>query len=78
MRDELCNIYEKKGGINSEIDNHPVKYFDEGGSLELGWEGYEKRISQIEFVKDSHRALSDVYESIEELRFYRDNLFKNN
>tara|TARA_X000000368_G_C22866130_1_gene638767 strand:- start:86 stop:637 length:552 start_codon:yes stop_codon:yes gene_type:complete len=26
----------------------------------------------------SHRALSDVYESIEELRFYRDNLFKNN
>ena len=26
----------------------------------------------------SHRALSDVYESIEELKFYRDNLFKNN
>ena len=25
----------------------------------------------------SHRALSDVYESIEELKFYRDNLFKN-
>ena len=24
----------------------------------------------------SHRALSDVYESIEELKFYRDNLFK--
>ena len=25
----------------------------------------------------SHRGLSDVYESIEELKFYRDNLFKN-
>ena len=25
----------------------------------------------------SHSALSDVYESIEELKFYRDNLFKN-
>ena len=30
------------------------------------------------FVKNSsHRALSDVYGSIEELRFYKDNLFKN-
>ena len=53
------NIYEKKGGVNSEIDNHPVKYFDGGGPLELSWKGYEKRMSQIEFVKDSHRAFSE-------------------
>lgn len=42
---------------------------------ELGARWYPQKANQFSKKKNSHRALDDVYESIEELKFYREALF---
>lgn len=45
---------------------------------ELGRRWYPQELTKLSKESSSHRALEDIRESIEELRFYRKNIFKNN
>lgn len=60
-----------------EIENFlHYRSIDVSTIKELGKRWYPKEISEAPDKGSSHRALDDIRESIEELKYYRANLFK--
>ncbi len=60
------------------LDHLHYRIIDVSTIKELSSRWYPEEIKKIPLKKFSHRALDDIKESIEELRFYRQNMFKNN
>lgn len=47
------NSYEFTGSGNTALPDNPDEWFTESGVISLNWNGYEKRSSQTELIKDS-------------------------
>jgi oligoribonuclease len=64
------------GRYMKQVEAHlHYRLIDVSTLKELGSRWHAQKSSQFTKKKNAHRALDDVYESIEELKFYRDALF---
>lgn len=57
------------------IDHLHYRIIDVSSIKELAYRWYPEIMKKAIPKKLNHRALSDIYESINELKFYRENLF---
>ena len=55
------NFYEYSGSGNADFPENPEDWFLEKGAISCNWDGYEKRSSQTEMIKDSFEAFSEGY-----------------
>ncbi|SVC52313.1 uncharacterized protein METZ01_LOCUS305167, partial [marine metagenome] len=55
------NFYEYSGSGNADFPENPEDWFLENGAISCNWDGYEKRSSQTEMIKDSFEAFSEGY-----------------
>ncbi|MDP7197106.1 MAG: exonuclease domain-containing protein, partial [SAR202 cluster bacterium] len=54
------NIFKAKNvSANSLLPDTPIEWFEEHGVISKKWKGYEKRLSQIDLVKDVYLAFSE-------------------
>ena len=55
------NFYEYSGSGHADFPEYPEDWFLEKGAISCKWDGYEKRSSQTEMIKDSFEAFSEGY-----------------
>lgn len=61
-----------------KVDNHlHYRIIDVSTIKELSRRWYQKEYSNMPIKKFSHRAVDDILESIEEMKYLRQNIFKS-
>jgi len=53
------NSFEYNDSGKTDMPDSPDEWFEEGGTITCNWDGYEKRSSQIELVRDTFEAFSE-------------------